>query len=258
MNHDTRPIRIFLSGCSGVGKTTLAKALADILKFDYVTSSASEAWPQIGVTSHAETRNLGPANALKYQRLVQDIRVNKLRKEEGHVITDRGSMDMLVYLDDYQMNQDGKREFIGEIMDDLLKDLEDYRCLFIKVVKPFKWVTEDNGKRIPDELYQTYSNMKFVGLDFRSFMPFGKESSLALKRYYNCYDLNTNFMSLKLMGTRGGLCKMPVGMITSEVLQKRILGVIQMLVNLEYIEQDYFDALFKSVSENKYDPKDYQ
>lgn len=255
---DERPIRIFISGCSGVGKTTLAKAAAKVLGMTYTSTSASEVWPEFGISSHAEAINLGPEMAIKYQRRINDVRLNKLRALNEHVITDRGMMDNLVYLDDYHGSPHDKEILVGDIMDDFLQDLLNYRCLFIKLVKPFNWNTEENGKRISNELYQTYSNMKFVGLDIRAFMIFGKNSRDKLRNYYPSKDIKTMHMTMKMLGAIGYTPRIYIGQITTQVLQKRILGILQMLVNVGYIDQERFDSLYDDVINSVYDPKKFQ
>lgn len=256
---DDRHIRIFISGCSGVGKTTLAKAASGVLGMTYASTSASEVWPEFGIKSHQEAMNQEPEKAIMYQRRVNDVRVNRLRSLDEDVITDRGMMDNLVYLDDYRgVNPHDKEVLIGEIMDDFVQDLLNYRCLFIKLIKPFNWVTEDNGKRVSNELYQTYSNMKFVGLDPRSFMPFGKDSKNRLRNYYPSQDIKTMWMTMKMLGPAGYTPRLYIGQITTQVLQRRILGILQMLVNVGYIEQERFDMLYDNVINTVYEPERYK
>lgn len=249
-----RDLRIFISGCSGVGKTTLCKAMSEVLGIYYVNTSASGLWPKYGIQSHTDAIELPPPDALRYQREVHDTRVNELRKYEGPLITDRGVMDQLIYLSDYKINPRDRDVLISEIMADFMQDLVNYNCVFIKVLRPFDWVTEDNGKRIKDEFYQIQSNMKYAGFDFRMFM-----DKQYLKHYYQMSETGSPLVYLKQIGDRlkEDRPSIMLGGMYTKVLDKRIIGVLQILSNSGILNTDSFNTLYEKVKRNKYDPKKY-
>lgn len=249
-----KDLRIFISGCSGVGKTTLCKAMAEVMGIPYVNASASEIWDKFGIKSHADALKLSPGDAYKYQAMVHDHRINKLRSVEGPVITDRGVMDHLIYLSDYKIEPRDRDILIKDIMEDFYQDLINYNCLFIKLLRPFDWKTEDNGKRIVDEFYQINSNMKYAGFDFRMFL---REDLRG--KYYQMAETGSPLVYLKKMGipNKPNYPLIYVGGMYTKVLSKRMIGILQLLVNSGKLGPDDFTKLFDTINNNEYDPKKY-
>lgn len=245
--------RIFLSGCSGVGKTTLAKAASELLGIPYVSQSASLVWPKFGITSHADAIEKSQANqefGYLYQKAIHENRVEGLREYEGDLITDRGVMDNLIYMGDYPMDRDKKAALVTEIMKTFMEDLESFDCIFVKVLKPFRWDTEDDGKRIADNIYQTYSNMSFVGFDFRSFM-----DGNTVKRYYKTRSLHNANVHLDIHGVT---LPVRVGTITSSVLNTRLTQLNNILINGGAIGWEAWEKVYKLLEKNTYDPASYK
>lgn len=251
---EQKHLRIFISGCSGVGKTTLCKAMAEVLGIEYVSTSASKLWNEFRIRNHEDALRLAPSYAYKYQARVHDARVNALRPIDGPVITDRGVMDQLIYLRDYQMVPKDRDILIHDIMEDFYQDLVNYECVFIKVLRPFDWVNEDNGKRIVDEFYQVNSNMMYSGFDFRMFL----KPELRGK-YYQMSELGSPLVYLKKIGIpdKPQYPVIHLGGIYTKVLKKRMLGILQLLVNSGNLEEERFKKLFDTINKGNYEPKRY-
>lgn len=245
--------RIYLSGCSGVGKTTLAKVAAELLGIAYVSQSASLVWPKFGITSHRDAIEKSRANqefGYLYQKAIHENRIKGLREYEGDLITDRGAMDNLIYMGDYPMDREKKAALVSDIMKTFMEDLENFDCIFIKVLKPFKWDTEDNGKRIADNLFQTYSNMSFAGFDFRAFM-----DGNTVKRYYSTKSLHKDNVHLDIYGVS---LYVKVGVITSAVLNTRLTQLNNILINGGVIGWEAWERVYKLLEKNTYDPASYK
>lgn len=91
--------KIFISGTSGAGKTTLAKYISARYRIPFISSSAKELWGDYGVNSHKELIELtqrDPAVGLKFQYDLLDYRA-KVLEGESEFVTDRGPLDNLVY-----------------------------------------------------------------------------------------------------------------------------------------------------------------
>ena len=74
--------KIFISGTSGIGKTTLAKFISEKFSLPYISTSASSLWPKYGFTNHADALKKCLANpevGFLYQREILYNRINTVR-----------------------------------------------------------------------------------------------------------------------------------------------------------------------------------
>jgi len=93
-------MKIFITGASGTGKTTLGKAISKEYKIPFITSSAKEIWPKFGFKDHLDAHVKSTADTLigeRYQYEVMKERY-KLMIKHKDIITDRSPVDNLAYL----------------------------------------------------------------------------------------------------------------------------------------------------------------
>lgn len=90
--------KIFITGPSGIGKTTIAKYISKEHGIPYISTSASNLWPTFGFNSHQEAhirtsndKNLG----MRYQYAIMEERAMALTN--GTWVTDRSPMDNIAY-----------------------------------------------------------------------------------------------------------------------------------------------------------------
>lgn len=140
--------RIFITGASGTGKTTLARWISINSGLPFISTSAKEVWPNFGITDHksAITKSYqNPEFCMKYQWAVFGLRYGATRKKTAFV-TDRSPFDIYAHF----MLQGGE-----------LTDYDRARIFASTVGKGFKFgdliiflrfngdtVLEDDNKRI--------------------------------------------------------------------------------------------------------------
>ena len=105
-------LRVYLSGASGLGKTTLAKLISKELGLPYINTSASNVWDEFGVKSHEHALQLsGDYNwAHKYQLAILENR-RKVLGDNDNFVTDRSIIDNLIYYMDGNKPYQLQREY---------------------------------------------------------------------------------------------------------------------------------------------------
>lgn len=91
--------KILICGTSGIGKTTLAKYVAEKYNIPFLNGSSTVLWKKYGVTCHKELLLLGinePEKGLEFQYELLDVR-KKLLEGHDEYVTDRSIVDNLVY-----------------------------------------------------------------------------------------------------------------------------------------------------------------
>lgn len=246
-----KPLRIYLSGASGLGKTTLAKCISQELGLEYVNTSASNVWEEFGVKSHEHALQLsGDYNwAHKYQMAILENR-KKVLGDKVNFITDRSIIDNLVYYMDMPKPYSLHKEYCEKCMEMLRSDLENhnYTTIFIRLIRPFSWETEADGKRISDESYQLKSNLLFSGFDFRYFME-------NVKHYYHEQVLPFSWGELRFLGRKNIIYS---AKIDAKDFQHRVLAVAHIIENVGCFEGDEYVRLHEYITYNKFDYEAYK
>lgn len=151
-----RADRIFITGTSGVGKTTLAKFISERFGLPYISTSASTLWPKYGFSSHADALKKCMANpeiGFLYQRDILFNRVDRLVNEKEFV-TDRGPIDNLAYflLQQAYHSDENNLTFINACKQ--LHRLAD-KTIFLTLPDTTEgYSIENNSKRITSMVYQ--------------------------------------------------------------------------------------------------------
>lgn len=154
--------RIAIAGPSGVGKTTLAKAISQFMGIQYVSGSLYDLMPNL-------PKNHYDLNA-KFdlsQKHLRNIQILNLRKKQykltrGNFVTDRSIYDTIGY--DIQENSIGMAncdtEDMFRIANSIQRELEDKRITHLIVI-PFNrdylenWVMEEDNKRSTNQYFQS-------------------------------------------------------------------------------------------------------
>ena len=150
--------RIFITGASGIGKTTLANFISQEFDLPYISTSASNVWPRFGFETHEEAHQESVLNnviGLEYQRAILKERIDKLNGKLFYV-TDRSPIDNIAYTL-LTMGHSLPHEAIMEFVKDTYKILDSCEGIIY-----LRWThdceIENNGKRILSPYYQKTVN----------------------------------------------------------------------------------------------------
>lgn len=140
--------RIFITGASGTGKTTLARWISINTRLPFLSTSAKEVWPSFGVKTHREVIQRSFTDmgfCMAYQYSVYELRRGLIQKKDAFV-TDRSPFDNYAHymLQGGQMeNYNASRIFASQIG----KSFE-FGDLVIFIRFNPDTVLEDDGKRM--------------------------------------------------------------------------------------------------------------
>lgn len=147
-------MKISLSGVSGVGKTTLAKQIAEHYGIPFISGSAKVLWKKHDIIDHADLieRTIGDiAWGYEFQLELLELRRKTLIENESFV-TDRAPIDSLAYFLSQLapfLSEKQTKVYIDNCID--LMDKYNHK-IFMSYIKPFE-VVED-GARITNRYYQ--------------------------------------------------------------------------------------------------------
>jgi len=91
--------RIFITGASGTGKSTIAKHMSELYRLEYISTSAKRVWPEFGFKNHKEAHIISSVSqyvGVRYQTAVLNNRADLLHGKKNWV-TDRSPIDNIVY-----------------------------------------------------------------------------------------------------------------------------------------------------------------
>lgn len=172
-----RPIKIQLTGCSGVGKTTLAKYIASEYDIPFISGSYSDLVPQTKDEKHADMITKDPKLIYEQDHQVLNLRHKQLRNTFDFV-TDRSYIDSIAYLINkisIHLRSCDIEAFITTC--EALLERECTHLIFVPFTTKFldEWEIEDNKKRVLNSYYQfQISQLIFGILDIFNF----KESNV--------------------------------------------------------------------------------
>ena len=92
-------MKLFISGISGIGKTTLANSISKEHNIPFVVGSTKLIWSKYGIKQHGDIISMcnnQPKIGLKFQNEVLDYRLEMMHQHKDFV-TDRSPIDNVVY-----------------------------------------------------------------------------------------------------------------------------------------------------------------
>lgn len=166
-------MKIFITGTSGIGKTTLAKYISARYRIPFIEGSAKRLWEKYGISKHLDIFILPIEKQLEFQHELLDLRESDVNKYEDFV-SDRSYVDNIVYfLIQNAPNIDDERVRIYiERAKKLFNETPDSRLIYLNNKDKTNNVVEDDGYRINNVYYQRF----VVGSTFDSVIrdnPFG-------------------------------------------------------------------------------------
>jgi deoxyadenosine/deoxycytidine kinase len=146
--------QIFITGASGVGKTTLAKYISENYGIPYISASAKDVWPRFGFENHEDALRkclADPILGFEYQKAIWVKRHDALSLAGDNFITDRSPIDNYAY---YILQQGYYSEEYNKAMNSLC--IADFALantvIFIRLSSDI--ILENDGKRILNITYQ--------------------------------------------------------------------------------------------------------
>ena len=148
--------RIMFVGPSGIGKTTLAQAVAKKYDIPFISGSMSDLLPATKGISHNELLSLGSEAMYKSDFQLLNMR-NKLFKDKENFVTDRSYADLAAYFWYKQTRNipECEMEHFFCQCQELMENQCDLAIFLPLNLSNYKdWPMEDNKKRIMNRFFQ--------------------------------------------------------------------------------------------------------
>ena len=148
--------RIMFVGPSGIGKTTLAQAVAKKYDIPFISGSMSDLLPATKDVSHNEILSLGSEAMYKSDFQLLNLR-NKLFRDKENFVTDRSYADLAAYFWYKQSRTlpECEMEHFFCQCKTLMEDQCDVAIFLPLNLDTYKhWSMEDNKKRIMNRFFQ--------------------------------------------------------------------------------------------------------
>lgn len=148
--------RIMFVGPSGIGKTTLAQAVAKKYDIPFISGSMSDLLPATKDISHNELLSLGSEAMYESDFQLLNLR-NKLFRDKAEFVTDRSYVDLAAYF--WYKQSRTRPECEMEHFFCYCQELMESQCdlaIFLPLnLSNYKdWPMEDNKKRIMNRFFQ--------------------------------------------------------------------------------------------------------
>ena len=154
-------MRTVIVGPSGVGKTTLAKALAEKNRTPFISASAKNLFDCYGFKDHKDIINCGisdPKKGLQFQIEIMQTRIGLFQKTENF-ISDRSPIDVWVYfLIQHSSQLSGAQcSYMGELFDKGLRTFD--KIIYLPYINEIEIEVDD--VRITNPYFQYMVNSVF-------------------------------------------------------------------------------------------------
>lgn len=151
-----QPIRINMAGPSGIGKTTVAKALSEMYGITFISGSYSDLVPSTKDVPHSDMIQLDAKQIFEQDVQLLNAR-NKTWGRYQNVISDRSYVDSAAYLIQklsHRLPQCDMDDFIEKCK--ILNLIQTSHLIFFEFTRRYfsEWKMEDNGKRVLNKYYQ--------------------------------------------------------------------------------------------------------
>lgn len=149
--------RINFTGCSGIGKTTLAKVVSEKYGLPFVSGSYSDLVPETKNLPHTDMINQDAKKIFEQDTQVLNLRNKSFKEYPDGFVSDRSYLDSAAYMIQklsHRLPECEVEDFIEKCK--VLTLLQCDKVIFL----PFtleameKWDIEDNHKRIRNRFYQ--------------------------------------------------------------------------------------------------------
>lgn len=156
--------KIYITGTSGIGKSTLAKKISEDRGIPFINGSSTVLWKNYNINSHKELLLMGindPIRGLAFQLELLELR-EKLVEGVETFVSDRSFIDNIVYFlyqNSPYLDEEKTLEYINAAIDSYLRINKDNDSVVLFLSRRFKpgdrmLNIENNGKRIINPYYQ--------------------------------------------------------------------------------------------------------
>ena len=158
-------MRIGHCGTGGTGKTTLAKALAEVLNLDFRPSVVREVFAEFGWTE-ANQRKATPEENWRLQREIFERKIFQDQRFGKDVIMDRTPIDHLAYCL-FRCEEALDEQLLRDLEAQAAEEVQKYDLIIYHPIP--SWKPKDDGMRENSFAYRTIIDKLIVGylLDFR-------------------------------------------------------------------------------------------
>lgn len=152
-------MKILLSGVSGIGKTTLAKAIAKEYHIPFIVGSSKVLWRKLNISSHKELIARCENDvifALDFQYRLLEYRKQEMLKYDRYV-SDRGPLDNVVYFllqISHKVSQAETVDYLTACKEILTPDITQVYMDFDQSILKKMGEIENDGARITNSYYQ--------------------------------------------------------------------------------------------------------
>ncbi|MHB1419310.1 MAG: ATP/GTP-binding protein [Bacillota bacterium] len=143
-------MKIVLTGAQGVGKSTLAKRLAEVLGYPLIEEQARVAAAELGI-AHLKDLKHNPELGIRFQKLCLEKQINAEDAAGENFVSDRTVMDNMLYWLKWHQAKAKPKENI-DYYRQVKKRAQNYDLVVYLPVGEFP--IENDGFRSPDPEYQ--------------------------------------------------------------------------------------------------------
>lgn len=169
------PLKIVMAGCSGVGKTTLAKWISEKYNIPFISGSYSDLVPETKNMYHADMLALSQQQIQLQDTQLLNLRYKACMQHSEGFVSDRSALDSAAYFINklsHRLPECEVEAFLNLCMQILAEGSTHLIYIPYSVDFMKTWDIEDNNKRILNKYYQYQITNIIDGLlDLWKFQP---------------------------------------------------------------------------------------